>query len=132
MQDLNHIRSRSAQVDMTGSMTPEDLTLLLQDQLCTTSPRTRNRSVSIRDSWEQTIDHAIKAIVSLRIIQTRPFDCSLASHYYGTGFVVDKSRGIILTNRHLISSGPVRAKVFYCSLYFMTCRPCSVITRKSI
>ena len=37
--------------------------------------------------------------------QTRAFDTEAAGSSYATGFVVDKKRGIILTNRHVTTPG---------------------------
>lgn len=32
-----------------------------------------------------------------------------ASYSYATGFVVDSERGIILSNRHVVTTGPIMA-----------------------
>lgn len=40
-----------------------------------------------------------------RVTQNRAFDTEAASSSYATGFVVDKKRGIILTNRHVLTPG---------------------------
>ena len=37
--------------------------------------------------------------------QTRAFDTEGAGSSYATGFIVDKKRGIILTNRHVVTPG---------------------------
>ena len=49
------------------------------------------------------------ASVICRVTQTRSFDTELASSSYATGFVVDKQRGLILTNRHVVTPGIVTA-----------------------
>ncbi|ONM11434.1 Protease Do-like 7 [Zea mays] len=41
------------------------------------------------------------------------FDTEVAGASYATGFVVDKSRGIILTNRHVVKPGPVVAEAMF-------------------
>ena len=58
-------------------------------------------------SWEETIDRVVPGIVSLRVVGTRNFDTEGAGVSSGTGFVVDKERGILLTNRHMVHAGPV-------------------------
>ncbi len=42
---------------------------------------------------------------ALQVTQTRSFDTEAASSSYATGFVVDKVRGLILTNRHVVTPG---------------------------
>jgi hypothetical protein len=41
----------------------------------------------------------------LKVTQTRAFDTEAAGSSYATGFVVDKARGLILTNRHVVTPG---------------------------
>ncbi|KAJ3104917.1 hypothetical protein HDU97_008775 [Phlyctochytrium planicorne] len=50
--------------------------------------------------WQKTIESAIPAIVSIRFSQVAAFDTESAETSEATGFVVDKTRGLILTNRH--------------------------------
>lgn len=63
--------------------------------------------------WEAVLARATPAIVSLRVNAQRAFDTEQASSTVGTGFVVDAERGIILTNRHLVETGPVRAEAVF-------------------
>ncbi len=44
---------------------------------------------------------------------SRSFDTETASFSVATGFVVDAERGIILTNRHVVHSGPVTADAIF-------------------
>lgn len=60
-------------------------------------------------AWTSVIDRCIPAIVALRITAVRAFEDEGAGVSWGTGFVVDASRGIVLTNRHVIQVGPTRA-----------------------
>jgi hypothetical protein len=39
------------------------------------------------------------------VTQTRAFDTEPASSSYASGFIVDKARGILLTNRHVVTPG---------------------------
>jgi len=65
--------------------------------------RTRKRvktDAETPSSWEDMINLAVKAIVSIRFAQPVAFDSEDACTSEATGFVVDAERGIILTNRH--------------------------------
>jgi S1-C subfamily serine protease len=60
--------------------------------------------------WERTLERSIKAIVSIRANQVRSFDTENTGAYNASGFIVDKTRGLILSNRHVVSPGPIVAK----------------------
>lgn len=62
------------------------------------------------DPWAEVVKVATPAVVSIDILSTRAFDTESASHNYATGFVVDAERGILLTNRHVVTPGPVRSE----------------------
>ena len=47
------------------------------------------------------------------VLYVRPFDGDHAGAGHATGFVVDAKRGLILTNRHVVSTGPVRAEATF-------------------
>ncbi|CEJ00896.1 hypothetical protein RMCBS344292_14937 [Rhizopus microsporus] len=61
-------------------------------------------------SWEPTLERAIKAIVSIKASHVRSFDTETSGGYTATGFIVDAARGIILTNRHVVSPAPIVAQ----------------------
>ncbi|RCI03237.1 serine protease [Rhizopus stolonifer] len=61
-------------------------------------------------SWEPTLERAIKAIVSIKASHVRSFDSETSGDYTATGFIVDATRGIILTNRHVVSPAPIVAQ----------------------
>ncbi|KDP22647.1 hypothetical protein JCGZ_02489 [Jatropha curcas] len=63
--------------------------------------------------WRETINKVVPAVVVLRTTACRAFDTELPSSGYATGFVVDKLRGIILTNRHVVKPGPVVAQAIF-------------------
>ena len=63
-----------------------------------------------KDPWVPTIDKVSKAVVAISFSETRAIDTDGPTNSVGTGFVVDKARGLILTNRHMVTVGPVRAK----------------------
>ncbi len=56
--------------------------------------------------WQATIEQVVKNVVSIHFCQTCPFDTSPALSSEATGFVVDAAKGYILTNRHVVGSGP--------------------------
>lgn len=56
--------------------------------------------------WQATIESVVKSVVSIHFCQTCSFDTELSMSSQATGFVVDAERGIILTNRHVVCSGP--------------------------
>jgi pro-apoptotic serine protease NMA111 len=63
--------------------------------------------------WADTIAHVSPSIVSIRVNATRAFDTDWNLSGQATGFVVDAQRGIILTNRHVVTSGPVVAEAVF-------------------
>lgn len=63
--------------------------------------------------WLGSLEKSIRAIVSIRLLSVRAFDGNGASFSVATGFVVDLARGIILTNRHVVTPGPVVADAIF-------------------
>ncbi|RKP12609.1 trypsin-like cysteine/serine peptidase domain-containing protein [Piptocephalis cylindrospora] len=75
------------------------------------SPQKRRRTSSTLDSthtpnWKDTIDQVVQSIVSIRFSQVASFDTEGAETSEATGFIVDADLGLILTNRHVVCSGP--------------------------
>jgi len=58
--------------------------------------------------WASTVARIADSVVSLKLSQLRDFDDVQQGASTATGFVVDAERGIVLTNRHVVSSGPIR------------------------
>lgn len=79
-------------------------------QILQQSPAPNYKSL---DSWGDALQRVINAIVSIKGTSMRAFDTESASVYQGTGFVVDRSRGIILSNRHMVKPGPVTATAVF-------------------
>ena len=52
-------------------------------------------------------------VVSIKVDSTRAFDTEWNQSGQATGFVVDAERGLILTNRHVVTAGPVRAEALF-------------------
>jgi len=63
--------------------------------------------------WSKTLDKIVTATVSIKFSTVRHFDTERAGYGVATGFVVDKKRGLILTNRHVVRPGPVTAEAIF-------------------
>ena len=63
--------------------------------------------------WAETLARISSGVVSIRVDSTRAFDTEWNSSSQATGFVVDAQRGIILTNRHVVTPGPVVAEAVF-------------------
>ena len=64
-------------------------------------------------AWTSTLDRISSGVVSIRVDSTRAFDTEWNSSSQATGFVVDAKRGLILTNRHVVTPGPVVAEAVF-------------------
>ena len=64
-------------------------------------------------AWIGTIERISSGVVSIRVDSTRAFDTEWNSSTQATGFVVDAKRGLILTNRHVVTPGPVVAEAIF-------------------
>ncbi|KAL3640391.1 Protease Do-like 7 [Castilleja foliolosa] len=71
------------------------------------------KNLATAEDWRKALDKVVPAVVVLRTTACRAFDTEAAGASYATGFVVDKSRGIILTNRHVVKPGPVVAEAMF-------------------
>jgi len=65
------------------------------------------------DDWPAVVDRVSRAVVSIEVAAARPFDTEGSGVSQATGFVVDAKRGLILTNRHVVQSGPVTANAVF-------------------
>lgn len=63
--------------------------------------------------WAVTLERIASSVVSIEVDATRAFDTEWNSSAQATGFVVDAERGLILTNRHVVTSGPVTAEATF-------------------
>jgi pro-apoptotic serine protease NMA111 len=63
--------------------------------------------------WSEVINRATDSIVTIRVDAVRAFDTGGNKSSQATGFVVDAKRGIVLTNRHVVQSGPVVAEALF-------------------
>ena len=75
------------------------------------------------ESWESVLDRVVPSVLAIRVSATRPFDTEIASASVATGFVVDAERGLVLTNRHVVQPGPVRADALFLNHEKVELRP---------
>jgi S1-C subfamily serine protease len=67
------------------------------------------------ETWELTLERCIKSIVSIKYCRARGLDTEIPGAFSATGFVVDKERGILLSNRHVVSVSPITAHAVLCN-----------------
>jgi pro-apoptotic serine protease NMA111 len=63
--------------------------------------------------WARTLERVSTGVVTIQVDQTRAFDTEWNTSAQATGFVVDARRGLILTNRHVVTPGPVTAQAVF-------------------
>lgn len=63
--------------------------------------------------WTRTLERISTGVVAIQIDATRAFDTDWNTSSQATGFVVDAKRGLILTNRHVVTPGPVTAQATF-------------------
>jgi S1-C subfamily serine protease len=63
--------------------------------------------------WHSTLERISSAVVAIKVDSTRAFDTEWNESSQATGFVVDAERGLVLTNRHVVAPGPVRAEALF-------------------
>ncbi|MCJ7557989.1 MAG: trypsin-like peptidase domain-containing protein [Gammaproteobacteria bacterium] len=64
-------------------------------------------------TWVGTLDRVSSGVVSIQVDAVRAFDTEWGLSSQATGFVVDWEHGLILTNRHVVTSGPVTARAVF-------------------
>ena len=64
-------------------------------------------------AWTGTLERISSGVVSIRVDSTRAFDTEWNTSSQATGFVVDAKHGLILTNRHVVTPGPVVAEAVF-------------------
>jgi len=70
-------------------------------------------AVEENPDWASTLERIAGSVVSIDIDATRAFDTEWNTTAQATGFVVDAERGLILTNRHVVTPGPVTAEATF-------------------
>lgn len=64
-------------------------------------------------NWAQTLEGIASGVVTIQLDSTRAFDTEWNTSAQATGFVIDAKRGLILTNRHVVTPGPVTAQATF-------------------
>jgi S1-C subfamily serine protease len=70
-------------------------------------------AVEENPDWAVTLERIATSVVSIEVDSTRAFDTEWNSSAQATGFVVDAERGLILTNRHVVTPGPVTSEATF-------------------
>ena len=73
--------------------------------------------------WAHTLERVATGVVTIQVDQTRAFDTEWNMSSQATGFVVDAKRGLILTNRHVVTPGPVTAQAVFLNREEVTLYP---------
>ncbi|KAK7387383.1 hypothetical protein VNO78_28149 [Psophocarpus tetragonolobus] len=96
-----------------GSELLDSAAAVKTDDLCMEIDPPFQENVATAEDWRKALNRVVPAVVVLRTTATRSFDTESAAASYATGFIVDKRRGIILTNRHVVKPGPVVAEAMF-------------------
>jgi len=64
-------------------------------------------------TWNRTLERIASGVVSIHVDSARAFDTESNQSTQATGFVVDAEKGLILTNRHVVTPGPVKAQAVF-------------------
>jgi S1-C subfamily serine protease len=73
--------------------------------------------------WTRTLERVASGVVTIQVDQARAFDTEWNMSTQATGFVVDAKRGLILTNRHVVTPGPVTAQAVFLNREEVTLYP---------
>src|SRR5580700_8330531 len=73
----------------------------------------RSGTLGTPENWAQTLARIASGVVTIQIDSTRAFDTEWNTTAQATGFVIDAKRGLILTNRHVVTPGPVTAQAIF-------------------
>src|SRR5437016_9110963 len=79
------------------------------------APQVAQQAAAVEENadWAVTLERIASSVVSINVDSTRAFDTEWNSTAQATGFVVDAERGLILTNRHVVTPGPVTAEATF-------------------
>ncbi|XP_027077615.1 protease Do-like 7 [Coffea arabica] len=91
----------------------EEAASLMKEELCMEIDPPFKENLATAEDWRKALNKVVPAVVVLRTNACRAFDTESAGASYATGFIVDKRRGIILTNRHVVKPGPVVAEAMF-------------------
>src|SRR5262245_30261348 len=77
------------------------------------APEATAQELEQSSAWTRTLERIATGVVAIQLDQTRAFDTEWNTSSQATGFVVDAKRGLILTNRHVVTPGPVVAQATF-------------------
>lgn len=100
-------------LERLGSEAISGLESTMKEELCMEIDPPLTENIATAEDWRKALNKVVPAVVVLRTTACRAFDTESAGASYATGFVVDKRRGIILTNRHVVKPGPVVAEAMF-------------------
>jgi S1-C subfamily serine protease len=63
--------------------------------------------------WQQTLERITPSVVVIRMDRPRGYEGVGRGNSQATGFVIDAEQGLILTNRHVVTGGPVTAEAVF-------------------
>lgn len=92
-------------LERLGSDAAAGLESTMKEELCMEIDPPFRENIATAEDWRKALNKVVPAVVVLRTTAARAFDTEAAGASYATGFVVDKRRGIILTNRHVVKPG---------------------------
>lgn len=99
--------------DSLERMGSDGATALMKEDLCMEIDPPFKENLATAQDWRKALNKVVPAVVVLRTNACRAFDTEPAGASYATGFVVDKRRGIILTNRHVVKPGNASKRVIF-------------------
>ncbi|MFZ9049026.1 MAG: trypsin-like peptidase domain-containing protein [Steroidobacteraceae bacterium] len=70
-------------------------------------------AAALAADWADTLERVAPSVVAIQVDAARAFDTEWNVSTQATGFVVDAERGLILTNRHVVTPGPVTARAIF-------------------
>ncbi len=70
-------------------------------------------AAALASGWAEMLEEAVPSVVMIRSYSPTSFEGKQAGVSSATGFVVDAERGIILTNRHVVRTGPIVAQAVF-------------------
>ena len=78
-------------------------------------PNPAQAAVAVEENpdWAVTLERIAPSVVSINVDLTRAFDTEWNTTAQATGFIVDAERGLILTNRHVVTPGPVTSEATF-------------------
>lgn len=113
-QPAKHLKPETVNILTPGDSTPANGTVYdVQNEDDASRLLAIGSTQADSPEWQATIENVVKSVVSIHYCQTCSFDTELSMSSQATGFVVDAQRGYILTNRHVVCSGPFWGYVIF-------------------